>query len=138
MLRALYAVTAAVSLTTAAWMWIDPASWYARFPAGIPNTGPFNGHLIRDVGLAYGLAGAGAAWCAKHVARSYAVHVSMAAFFVGHAGIHVADLAGGRLPPAHWGIDLPGVFVPAVVLGVTAVPAVWRRLSPGRHPLPAS
>ena len=129
-LRALYVVAAAASLANAGWMLLDPASWYAHFPAGIPNTGPFNGHLIRDVGLAYGLAGVGAAWCAANVARSHPVHVGIAAFLVGHAAVHGADLAGGRLPPAHWLIDLPGVFVPALVLGVTAVPSVWHRLSP--------
>ena len=41
-------------------------------------------------------------------------------FYVLHALVHVTDTIAGRLPPSHWTIDLPGVYVPALLmLGIT-------------------
>jgi hypothetical protein len=47
-------------------------------------------------------------------------------FLVLHALIHVADLVAGRLPGEHWLVDLPGVFVPAILILVLALPRWWR------------
>jgi hypothetical protein len=41
-----------------------------------------------------------------------------ALFYVLHALVHVTDTLAGRLPPSHWAIDLPGVYLPAAVLVV--------------------
>src|SRR5579885_1915628 len=99
---------AVANLANAAWMLVDPAGWYLYLPAAVPDTGPFNAHLVRDVGRAFAVLG-----------RALA-----SGFYVLHALVHVADTAAGRLPASHWWIDLPGVYVPALVmLGVTALAA---------------
>ncbi len=33
-------------------MLADPAQWYAMVP-GVPETGPFNPHFVRDIGAVY-------------------------------------------------------------------------------------
>ncbi|HEX5725214.1 MAG TPA: hypothetical protein VFX98_07090 [Longimicrobiaceae bacterium] len=127
MLRALYLLFGAATLANAAWMLASPETWYARFPAGVPDTGPLNRHLVRDVGVAFAVCGAGLVWCAANLRRCYPVHVGIAAFFVGHALLHAFDLASGHLPRSHVWSDLPTVFLPALALGVLALPGVWRR-----------
>jgi hypothetical protein len=46
-------------------------------------------------------------------------------FYVLHAAIHVLDLLSGHLHAGHWWIDLPGVFVPAILLVVLSLPRFW-------------
>jgi len=122
------AVFALVNLANAAWMLAAPADWYARLPAAVPDTGPFNAHFVRDVGGAFALMGfallAGAVWPAWPVPALTFTTL----FYVLHALVHVTDTLAGRLPASHWAIDLPGVYLPAAVLvGVTV--AAWRTAS---------
>jgi hypothetical protein len=56
------------------------------------------------------------------------VHLAITAFFTGHALIHLVDIMSGRLPHSHWLIDTPGVFLPAALMILLAVPAVRRVL----------
>ena len=46
-------------------------------------------------------------------------------FFVLHAAIHVLDLLAGHIPASHWLIDMPGVFLPALLLAVLCLPRYW-------------
>lgn len=130
MLRTFYVVMGAFSLGNAAWMLLAPASWFVGLPAAVPDTGAFNAHLIRDVGVAFGVAAAGFVWCAGNLRRCYPIHIGLALFFGGHALVHVADLLSGRLLHHHWWVDLPGVFIPALLLVMLSLPRVWRRLNP--------
>jgi hypothetical protein len=52
------------------------------------------------------------------------------AYFVGHAVIHLVGIVNGDLPAEHWMDDTLGVFIPALVLVVLALPIVWRRMAP--------
>src|SRR5579884_1052612 len=98
---------AVANLANAAWMLVDPAGWYLYLPAAVPDTGPFNAHFVRDVGSAFAVMG-----------------LALACGALRPALVHVADTVAGRLPASHWWIDLPGVYVPALVmLGVTALAA---------------
>jgi len=45
-------------------MLFDPAQWYAMVP-GVPETGAFNPHFVRDIGAAYVVAGVAIAWLAR-------------------------------------------------------------------------
>jgi hypothetical protein len=45
-------------------------------------------------------------------------------FFVGHALIHVVDIISGYLPPSHWLIDAPSVFVPAILRVILSFPGM--------------
>lgn len=137
MLKLFYAVFCIFSLAIGAWMLCFPLSWYWHLPAAIPHTGSYNAHLVRDLGVAFIVAGLGFGWCATHLDRCRPVHWGLTTFFAGHALIHVADILAGRLPDTHWLIDAPGVFVPAVLLIVLAVPSVRKHLGEPTRASPA-
>ena len=118
-----------MSLFNGAWMLLFPFSWYTDLPADVPHTGPFNAHFVRDLGVAFLVVGVAFGWSARNIDRSYPVHVGLTLFFTGHAVIHLVDITTGHLPSTHWLIDLPGVFVPALMMIVLAVPAVRGRLA---------
>jgi hypothetical protein len=129
MLKFIYLLFSLLSLSNGAWMLLFPQSWYTDLPADVPHTGPFNAHFVRDLGVAFLVSGLAFAWSARNIDRSYPVHIGLTIFFTGHALIHLLDIATGHLPTTHWLIDLPGVFLPALLMLVLTHPRVRRGLS---------
>ncbi|HWN08929.1 MAG TPA: hypothetical protein VNO50_06555 [Pyrinomonadaceae bacterium] len=129
MLKFIYLLFSLLNLFNGAWMLLFPQSWYNDLPADVPHTGPFNAHFVRDLGVAFLVAGVSFAWSARNIDRSYPVHIGLTIFFTGHALIHLLDIATGHLPTTHWLIDIPGVFLPALLMTVLALPRVRRALS---------
>jgi hypothetical protein len=128
MLKVIYLFFCLLSIFNGAWMLLLPLSWYTDLPAAVPNTGPFNQHFVRDLGVVFLLIGFAFGWAALNIDRSRPVHLAITAFFTGHALIHLVDIMSGRLPHSHWLIDTPGVFLPAALMILLAVPAVRRVL----------
>ena len=126
-LRLFYVLAGIGSLANGAWMLWSPSSWYTDLPAAVPDTGAFNSHFIRDIGVTYIVMAMGFAWCALRLDRCRPVHVGLTLLLGGHALLHLVDITTGRLPSSHWMIDAPVVFVPALVLAVLAAPAIWRQ-----------
>ena len=91
-------------------------NWYINLPAAIEDTGPLNTHFVHDIGLVYCIAGMAAFYCAQNVPNCKAVHIGLTLWTVGHALIHVIEILIGLLPPTHWLIDLPLLFVPAILI----------------------
>ena len=93
-----------------------PGGWYQAVP-GVPATGPFNPHFVRDIGCAYLAAGAALVWVAlRPVARPAAL---IAAAFLGvHALVHLWDALAGREHAHNLLVDLPSVFLPPLL-------AIW-------------
>ncbi len=116
------------SLANGLWMLGDPAGWFTQIPAAVPDTGPLNRHFVHDLGVVFCVIGVGALWCARNPVDAYAAHLGVTAFYVGHALVHVLEITAGLLPYAHWWIDLPLVFLPALVLIVLTPPSVRRRV----------
>ena len=102
------------------WMLADPAGWYTNLPAAVPDTGPLNEHFVRDVGSAFVVMSTGLLVAAFRPALRLPMLLVTSLFYWLHALVHVTDTLAGRLPPAHWAIDFPGVYLPALLLaGVT-------------------
>lgn len=129
LLKVIYLVFSLVNLLNGAWMLLFPQSWYTDLPADVPHTGPFNAHFVRDLGVAFLVAGVAFAWSARNIDRAYPVHIGLTIFFTGHALIHLVDILTGHLPETHWLIDIPGVFLPALIMLVLSVPRVRPRLA---------
>ncbi len=92
--------------------------WFANIAA---HTGPFNVHLVRDVGAAYLTSGIASVWAAR-VPRWRTPLATSAALFLGlHGLIHVAEVATGVQPPLHLLEDFPGVYLPALLLAGIAL-----------------
>jgi hypothetical protein len=126
-LRVLYSIFAILTLINGIWMLAAPESWYKDLPAAVPDTGPYNGHFIRDLGVVFVLIAAGFFWCAVRLHQSKPVLLVITLFFVGHAILHVLDLLESRLPHSHWRIDAPAVFLPALILIILIFVPVARK-----------
>ncbi len=124
-MRAFFWLFGAINVANGLWMLVAPASWYHGLPAGVPDTGPLNVHFVRDIGAAFTTIGVALWMAAPEAPRRRGVLVAAAVFYVLHALIHLSDLVSGRLDAAHWLIDLPGVFAPALVLAVLSLPRWW-------------
>jgi uncharacterized protein YjeT (DUF2065 family) len=101
-----------------------PADWYGTIP-GVVDTGPFNAHFIRDIGVAYLVSGAALVWLAVNPAARPAAQAG-AAFLTLHALVHLWDAAAGREHVHQLLIDLPTVFLPPAL-------AIWIAWMPIRR-----
>ena len=126
-MQATFWVLGLLNIANGVWMLLAPASWYHGLPAGVPDTGPLNVHFVRDIGAAFTTIGVGFCVAAPRPAYRRGVLLGATLFYVLHAVVHVADLFSGRLHHEHWLIDTPGVFLPAVILGVLCLPRWWRQ-----------
>lgn len=116
-------VLGAMNLGNAVWMLADPAGWYAGLPAAVPDTGPLNTHFVRDIGSAFGVMGAALLAAAVRPALRVPALAGVSLFYALHALVHVTDTLAGRLPPSHWTIDAPGVYVPTLLMIAATVAA---------------
>lgn len=117
--RVLAAVLGAGGAANGAFMLAAPTLWYDSVP-GLPHTGPFNPHFVMDIGVAYVVASAALiarAWRPRY----WPAAVAGAAFMIGHAAIHVADVVTERTGNA--GVDVWLVIVPALLAAWVAFPA---------------
>jgi hypothetical protein len=93
--------------------------WWEHVP-GVMDTGPFNPHLVEDVGAAYltaGLAlGARAFW-----PRTWPAAVAGAGFLALHALLHLGMIAGGH--DQHAMSNVAAVIVPAILALYAASPS---------------
>jgi hypothetical protein len=90
--------------------------WWYGAVAGVPETGPFNPHFVKDIGVAYLVVGAGFAWLALRrspIARGAAL---AGAVFLGlHGVIHITEAFGAPAALADLVRDFPGVYLPALL-----------------------
>jgi hypothetical protein len=114
--RLVFLILGLLSFFNGSWMLVSPESWYTDLPAGVPDTGPYNGHFIRDLGLVFVMIAFGFFWCTHRPSRSWPVLFVITIFFSGHAVLHLLDLFTSRLPHSHWTMDTPAVFLPAALL----------------------
>jgi hypothetical protein len=112
------------------WAAVAPRSFYDSFPGlhrvWVSVDGPFNEHLVRDVGGLYlGLAAAGVLalrWRREHVFAG--LGVAWTTFSVLHLAYHLSHLGGlGTVDVAGQVVALGGTLLLAVVLVATTVPA---------------
>lgn len=107
---------AAGNLLNGAWMLISPPHWYETLPAGVPDYGPMNEHFIRDIGSLFVLMGAALVAAIVFPKWRFPAVAGVTGFTVLHALVHVFDTARGLVGPDHWLLDLPAIYVPAVIM----------------------
>ena len=117
--RVLAALLGLSGAANGGFMLAAPALWYDSVP-GLPHTGPFNPHFVMDIGVVYVVASAALiarAWRPRY----WPAAVAGAAFMIGHAAIHVADVVTERT--GNVGVDVWLVIVPALLAAWAAFPA---------------
>lgn len=119
--RWITAILAVVLGTNGLFMIAAPLAWYDAVP-GVPLTGAYNPHFVRDIGMAYLTTTLGLAWFAWRPVQGWPALVCAAAFLTLHAAIHVGDGVCGSDPLRDFIRDFPGVFLPALLTAWIA----WR------------
>src|SRR5262245_14217120 len=102
-------------------MLLAPAPWFARIAA---DTGPFNVHLVRDVGAAYATSGVEALWAARNQGWRAPLAAAAALFQLLHAGIHVFEATTSAEPASRLLRDAVGVHLPTLILCAAALCAL--------------
>ena len=92
-MRILAIVLGALMAANGVFMFVDPPSWYAAVP-GVPETGPLNLHFVRDIGIAYGVAGTAIIWGA--FSGGWQATALGAAFLALHSLLHVGETIMGH------------------------------------------
>jgi hypothetical protein len=111
------AVAAAGLAANALAMLADPLGWYNTV-GGVADTGPFNPHFVRDIGVAYLTCALCAAAAATWLRQAFTLMSAVTLFLGLHVGLHIWDVAAGRLHLDHLLIDAPGVLGPTIVTGL--------------------
>jgi hypothetical protein len=101
-------------------MLLTSEAWFAAVAA---YTGPFNVHLVQDVGAAYVTSGVASLWAARAPAWRVPLASSAALFLGLHGLIHLVEVLRGVQPAAHLVEDFPGVYLPALLLAGIALRA---------------
>jgi hypothetical protein len=122
------ALIGAAALANGLIMLAVPEPWFTRIAA---DTGPFNVHLVRDVGAAYATSGAAALWAARAPHWRAPLAFAAALFQALHGAIHVFDVLAGLQPAGHLLEDLPGVYLPTLALIAVAIHSL-RASAPAR------
>jgi predicted anti-sigma-YlaC factor YlaD len=125
-----FVIAAVGNLANGFWMLADPAGWYAGLPAAVPDFGPLNEHFVRDIGCVFVLLGIALLWAAFTPSVRVPMLVVVTLFYVLHALVHVYDTARGLVGSDHWTIDLPGVYLPAVILLALTIVLARRETAP--------
>ena len=89
-------------------------AWYDAVP-GVPLTGPFNGHFIKDIGATYLACAVGLGWFAWRPVQGWAAMAVAAAWLTLHALIHIYDATCGSSPWADVQRDFVGIYLFAVI-----------------------
>jgi AhpD family alkylhydroperoxidase len=113
---AVFAFAAAGALNGAI-MLLAPAEWYAAVP-GVAVSGPFNAHLVRDVGAAFLAVSLPLIVVVAGLPGARRVFALPALIFLGlHALVHAAEVLDHGVPDgAALAVDVLGVYLPAAVI----------------------
>lgn len=106
-----------------------PLAWYDAVP-GVPATGPFNGHFVRDVGAVYLMCAAALCWYASRPAQAWPALAMAALWLTPHSAIHVYDASCGASPLADLWRDAVGVHLFAAISLALALLHFLRRPKP--------
>ena len=90
--------------------------WWYGAVAGVPETGPFNPHFVKDIGAAYVVVGAAFAWLSARpspIARG--ASLAAALFLCLHGAVHLTEAIDAPAGLADLVRDFPGVLLPAIL-----------------------
>ncbi len=121
----LIALTALIALANGAFMLIKPLAWYQSVPT-VHLTGPFNGHFIRDIGLAYLTSGLMLAYSAFYPQGRWMAALAGTSWLLFHGLLHVWETITGICAPETFKQDALAVLGPPL-LGLIALGILFMR-----------
>jgi hypothetical protein len=105
-------------------MLIAPSAWYHVVP-GVTQTGPFNQHFVRDIGLIQIFLGAAFGIGMFHPASRVVLWAAATSWLSAHAVLHLWEVAVGICHGSAIARDFPAVTLPALI-GVAITALAWR------------
>ena len=113
-------------------MLVAPLAWY-EFVPGVADTGFFNQHFIRDIGLIQMFLGAAFGIGMIRLASRLELWAAAPSWLIAHAVLHLWEVAVGICSPSVIARDFPAVTLPALI-GIALTAWAWRsRPSKVRH-----
>ncbi|MGR9172766.1 hypothetical protein [Rhizobiales bacterium] len=97
----------------ALYMLYDPESWYYFIP-GVTDTGMFNQHFIRDIGIIQGFIALAFAFGAWKPNRRVEMWAAATLWLIAHAAFHLWEVAVGICSSSVILRDFPAVSLPAI------------------------
>ncbi|HEV7732048.1 MAG TPA: hypothetical protein VGR62_07795 [Candidatus Binatia bacterium] len=128
-LRSPMAVRAAVALNglfligNGLFMLVAPMTWYYFVP-GVTDTGAFNQHFVRDIGIIQAFLGAAFVIGLLRPALRLDLWAAATAWLIAHAMFHVWEVAVGICGPSTLVRDFPAVSLPALI-GIAVTTWAW-------------
>lgn len=111
-------------------MLVAPLTWYELVP-GVTDTGFYNQHFIRDIGIVQLFLGVAFAIGLFRPERRIGLWAAATAWLVAHALFHFWEVAVGICAPSAIPRDFPAVTLPALI-GLALVLWALRRARAGR------
>lgn len=105
---------AVFQLFNGALMLTAPHVWYGAVP-GVAETGPFNAHFVRDIGLGFLSAGCALGLAARYSAVARPLVAVAGVFLLGHALLHLAEMVLHSPGPRPAVRDIALIVVPALL-----------------------
>jgi uncharacterized membrane protein len=109
-------ILGAMSLINGIAMFFAPSTWFFRLVPGVPETGPFNAHLVADSGTFFMAVGVGLLIAGFDPKRHVAVVIVAAIANLFHSILHIYSHEAGLLSLAHLGTEILGIYLPTLVL----------------------
>jgi hypothetical protein len=101
-------------------MLFAPSLWFFTLVPGVPETGPFNAHLVADSGTFFIPLGIALLVAARKAER----HPAGATVL--HALLHLYSHEAGLLSYAHIATEIVGIYIPAVLLSTIAAALILK------------
>ena len=121
-------LTGGFLLVNGLFMLIAPMKWYYTVP-GVTDTGFYNQHFIRDIGLVYLFLSAAVGIGLFRANLRLALWATAAAWLSAHALFHFWEVAVGICAPSAIPRDFPAVTLPALI-SIAATLWAWRMRRP--------
>ena len=104
-------------------MLVAPEPWYKLVP-GVTDTGPFNQHFVRDIGIIQFFLGVAFGIGMWKPARRVELWGGATLWLIAHAVFHVWEVAVGICAPSTLVRDFPAVSMPAL-MGIALTLWAW-------------
>jgi hypothetical protein len=108
------ALLGCAAIANSLYMLISPHGWYWGIP-GVPMSGPYNQHFIRDIGLVFLLVGLAFLIGMAAPLSRVLLWSAATAWLVVHASLHLWQVVVGISPPSTIGQDFAAVTLPALL-----------------------
>ena len=124
-LRALLGLNILFLVVNGAFMLVAPKAWYELVP-GVVDTGFFNAHFIRDIGIIQMFLGVLFVLGVKISTARFELWAAATLWLTAHAALHLWEVAVGICGATTLLRDFPAVSLPALI-GMLLTAQAWKQ-----------